>query len=216
MGPGRRNEAGAVTRQRLRATAEALFAERGIDAVSIRDITGAAGVDVSAIHYHFGSKRDLALAILAQRAEELGARRSVLLDEVEADPDPSLAQVIGALVRPSVAMSADAGPGGASYVRFLNAALAHPDIAPEVAVAFDAHTQRYLAVLARVTPHLDPEVRATRYLFSLALINQVLGSPSRTRDTWLARHAPGAADRLVDELVAYLVAAFGPPSPLDH
>lgn len=195
--------------------AEQLFAERGIDAVPIRDITGAAGVDVSAIHYHFGSKRALVLAILAVRAEELGRARAALLDEIEADPDPSLEDVIEALVRPALAMTDPPATPGApatrhpgSYGPFLAAALAHPEIGPQVAPIFDVHTSRYLEALGRVTPHLTPPVRAVRHVLAKHLINTLPAVQLEMLSAWLEERAPGSDIDLVEELVAFLVAAF--------
>lgn len=54
-----RRETGLRTRQRLLETTCALLAERGEDAISLRDITTAAGANVAAVSYHFGSKEDL-------------------------------------------------------------------------------------------------------------------------------------------------------------
>lgn len=54
----------STTREDLLAAAERLFAEHGYAAVGIREIAAAAGANVSAIKYHFGSKRDLYLAAL--------------------------------------------------------------------------------------------------------------------------------------------------------
>lgn len=51
------------TRNKLIEAAGELFAEHGKDAVSIRDITGKAGVKVNAVHYHFGSKDGLIEAV---------------------------------------------------------------------------------------------------------------------------------------------------------
>ena len=48
------NSAGRDTRERLLSAGERLFATRGIDAVSVRDITDAAGANLAAINYHFG------------------------------------------------------------------------------------------------------------------------------------------------------------------
>jgi len=53
-----------TTRDDLLAAAERLFAEHGFAAVGIREIAAEAGANVSAIKYHFGSKRDLYLAAL--------------------------------------------------------------------------------------------------------------------------------------------------------
>lgn len=54
----------ADTKRRLIAAASALFAERGLHATTVRDIAAAAGVNVAAANYHYGSKRDLYLAVL--------------------------------------------------------------------------------------------------------------------------------------------------------
>ena len=50
------------------AVAETLFATKGYDAVSFRDLTQEAGVSLSAIHYHFGSKAGVLSEIFARRA----------------------------------------------------------------------------------------------------------------------------------------------------
>src|SRR5262245_35542025 len=53
--PNRLNENGRETQERILRAAERLFAERGIDAVSTREIIEAAGVNSGSIHYHFGT-----------------------------------------------------------------------------------------------------------------------------------------------------------------
>jgi AcrR family transcriptional regulator len=47
------------------AAARRLFAERGYDAASVRDIAGAAGVDAALVHHYFGTKQKLFLAVLS-------------------------------------------------------------------------------------------------------------------------------------------------------
>ena len=81
-----RTVTGEATRKRILKHAERLFAKSGIDAVSIRDITDAAGVNSAAIHYHFGSKSGLVEALLERWAGELVERRGKLLDHIEACP----------------------------------------------------------------------------------------------------------------------------------
>ena len=74
----------AETRRRVLEAAEQLFAVRGIEAVSIRDITHAAGVNLAAINYHFGTKQGLAAEVFKHCLGPLNAKRLELLDEVEA------------------------------------------------------------------------------------------------------------------------------------
>ena len=52
----------AETRTALLGAAESLFAARGYNGVGIREIVDRAGVNISAIKYHFGSKHELYLA----------------------------------------------------------------------------------------------------------------------------------------------------------
>lgn len=60
-------------RERLLQVATKLFAEKGLDGVSVRDLSKEAGVNVSLISYYFGGKEGLYTAILEEHA--LGMRR---------------------------------------------------------------------------------------------------------------------------------------------
>jgi AcrR family transcriptional regulator len=84
-GPSRtRRTGGRETREQLLLTAERLFAQRGIDAVSVREILDAAGQrNKNAAQYYFGGRDGLISALVTARSEELNQRREVLLDELE-------------------------------------------------------------------------------------------------------------------------------------
>ena len=55
------------TRDRLLDTAERLFAERGIDATSLRHITAEADANLASVNYHFGTKEELVRELFARR-----------------------------------------------------------------------------------------------------------------------------------------------------
>ena len=60
-------------RERLLQTAGMLYAERGLDAVSTRELTGEAGVNLAAIAYYFGGKdglRDAVIDTVIERTRE--------------------------------------------------------------------------------------------------------------------------------------------------
>ena len=52
------------TRQAVLDGARRLFAERGYDGASVRDIAVAAGVDPALVHHYFGTKQELFLSVL--------------------------------------------------------------------------------------------------------------------------------------------------------
>src|SRR5947199_6582552 len=55
-------------RAKIMTAAEALFAEHGFDGVGIRQIAAAASVNGAMIHYYFGNKENLYLAIMENAA----------------------------------------------------------------------------------------------------------------------------------------------------
>lgn len=83
MSKPRRLPADDPTGARVLRAAGALFAERGFHGTTMRDIAARAGANVASGHYHFGSKRDLYVAVLrANFAEVQGllARGGVQVD----------------------------------------------------------------------------------------------------------------------------------------
>jgi AcrR family transcriptional regulator len=61
-----RREAGQRTRERLLQATRVLLAERGDDAITLRDITGAAEANVAAVSYHFGGLQALVQATIKE------------------------------------------------------------------------------------------------------------------------------------------------------
>lgn len=98
----RENAAGRVTRELLLVTAERLFADEGIDKVSMREIVQAAGLgNVAAVQFHFRNKDGLLHSIVRYRAPQTDGRRSVLLDELCAHTDrPDPFELMRVLVAP--------------------------------------------------------------------------------------------------------------------
>lgn len=114
------------TRDQLIRAGERLFAERGIEAVSLREINRAAGQrNASALQYHFRDRRGLMRAVLEKHDRDVEAARHVLLDELEAGP-PDLRRLVAALVEPAAAKLSDPN-GGRDYLRIMAELVNRPD-----------------------------------------------------------------------------------------
>ena len=74
--------AGEDTRERLLNAAEQLFAEQGIAVTTLRALTRAAGVNLAAVHYHFGGKEGLLDAVVERRAIVMNRERLRDLDQL--------------------------------------------------------------------------------------------------------------------------------------
>jgi AcrR family transcriptional regulator len=95
------------TREAILNAAERLFARRNIGSVSVREITSAANVNVSAVNYYFGAKQDLVKAVFLRRLGPLDERRLQLLDAAESEAMnhgqfPTLETVLRAMIQPMV------------------------------------------------------------------------------------------------------------------
>lgn len=109
---------GADARQKLIEAARDLFAEEGIEGVSLRAITRNAGQgNTSALQYHFGDRESLLRAVIEPHQSQVDARRSALLEELESRERVELRDLASALVRPSAAMLEV--EGGKAYLRIL-------------------------------------------------------------------------------------------------
>ncbi len=202
-----RTVGGEATRKRILKQAERLFAKKGIDAVSIRDITDAAGVNSAAIHYHFGSKSGLIEALLERWAGELVERRGKILDRIEAQPKVELRDVVDVLVWPMIELGG-ARRGGGGYVGFLAAVMNHPEYIPLMNQLYEPDISRTLALLEQVTPHLSSDVRMLRWAIAKDTVNRAVSVATSPVHLWLKHYAPHAGDSLGERLVDFLTGAF--------
>ena len=118
----RRHATGEATRRALLEAAERLFALRGIDGVTLREIRVAAGQsNASAITYHFGSKTGLVRALIEYRRPAIETERRAALDLLRdevSQRDPAIATA-RELVRAVVEPMASSIRRGEQYVPFL-------------------------------------------------------------------------------------------------
>ena len=102
-------------------TAERLFAQKGFDAVSLRNIIASAKVNLAAVHYHYGSKQALIYAVIARRLRPINEERLAKLAEARANAGRrpvKLENVLECLFRPLFRVQTDpkAGPTFARLV----------------------------------------------------------------------------------------------------
>ena len=109
------------TKTRILDTAERLFAQKGFDAVSLRNIIASARVNLAAVHYHYGSKQALIHAVIARRLRPINEERLAKLAEARANAGKQpvkLERVLECLFRPLFRLQANpkAGPTFARLV----------------------------------------------------------------------------------------------------
>ncbi len=148
------NGSSPSTRERILAAAEALFAQRGFDGASLRQLTSAAGVNLAAVNYHFGSKDKLVEEVFRRRLDALNAHRLEALARIAGQPSTTVEDVLDAFIRPALELSHD--DHGALFMRVLARAFAeHDDTLRQFLSDNYGHVIRqFTAEFARLLPHL--------------------------------------------------------------
>ena len=205
------------TKQKLLEAAERMFALHGIDAVSLRQITLAAGQkNESALHYHFGSREALIEAIFEWRMTAIDARRNAMLDELEAQGrQDDLRALVAAVARPLSEQFRD--PAGANhYNRFLAQVQHSPSVSlvPMVGGKYDRGVQRVYVLLARLLRHLPERLLRQRFvtvvssaIYGFADIEQVM---TQRRDQGREFDVERAIENLIDMAAAAIGAPVSP------
>ena len=197
-----------ATRQRLLDTALALFAERGVEAVSLRSINAAAGVSPGILHYHFGNRDTLLDALLHRDLPVLAVRRSARVDAIAADDRVSPLDIANALLAPyRDHLDGDAANAGL-FLRLLARLVLDGSPLPEAVDSTRAGDFARLAdMLALMVPGLDHK-SATRRLAvgaDMALF---------TTASWASPAAVEHSERTLQAtgLVNFVAAGLGAPA----
>ncbi|HVM80264.1 MAG TPA: TetR/AcrR family transcriptional regulator [Stellaceae bacterium] len=203
------------TKTRLLRTAERMFAEQGYTGVSLRQLTAAAGVNLAAVNYHFGSKEGLLAAIFESRCRPMNEERLARLEACGEAPGrpPLLEQIIAAFIAPALASTGESA-GGATFTR-LRAVLSveHNELARElIAKHFDATSTRFVAALARALPHLSRAEVFWRFHFLLGSLYYTMINPGRIEHLSDGLCDAGDADAVLTQMVPFLAAGFRAPS----
>ena len=149
----------ASTRERILDAAELLFAEKGFHAVSVRDITRAAGVDVALVNYHFGGKQLLFESVFMRRAEVLNLERLRQLEVVidRAYPKaPSVESIIDAFTHPLLDRSSRGSAGWKAWFAIIAQVNNSKDLGGVIMTRyFDPVVQAFIRALQQAMPGCD-------------------------------------------------------------
>lgn len=180
------------TKARMLDVAERLFAERGLDSTSIRDITNEAQVNLGAVNYHFGTKDGLIKAVFERRIIPLNEERIRALDALEqrskdGAPVPVEA-ILDALLRPTLHMKLDPARGGINFTTLLGRSLSEPKPCVEELLKkhFEPVIERFYSALLKALPHVHRGELFWRLSFTFGALHRWLLQSTAWIPTWAA------------------------------
>ncbi len=205
------------TRQRLIEAATRGFAENGVHAASLLEITRQAGQrNRGAVHYHFGSRTGMLVAVLEQHLDVLATRERELLADARSQPDDHLVSVVRALTLPALELAELGGPGRC-YLMILGELIEDdPEtLEPGIVQALERlGGYEVYTLLEQRMPAMPDEIRAERLSVVTAFVLRAIADRSRAGD----RSTPGRpqlptesfAQNLIDMVVGMLSAPASP------
>jgi AcrR family transcriptional regulator len=204
----RGEESGRAT---IMDAAERLFAERGIEAVSLRTINAEAGYSVAALHYHFATRDGLVRARLARAQPPMLQQRAALLAQLARQHDPSLEAIVEALVRPLTAGMLENFAVSIARLRFL--VRQSFDHSPHLAKTLEESVAVFRPLLRRKLPHLDQRTLTRRWLLAAELAQQTLANTLTLHLACPPATGPKEAEleQFIKDLVAFIAAGLRAP-----
>lgn len=208
------------TRDRILDAAERLFSDHGFDPVSLRRITTAAGVNVAAVNYHFGSREALISEVMARVIGPVNRERLRLLGAFEAEAaaekrEITVEEIVIAAFRPVVLDMPRSHETTHRFLRLAGRCLSEQSEAfPEtMRRVFSEVTERFVDAFQRALPHLTEADIYWRMHFTIGTLLHAI-----TQDDRLVAISKGAVEGIEPEesmaqLMAFTVAGFEAPAP---
>ncbi|WP_244929730.1 helix-turn-helix domain-containing protein [Nocardioides sp. W7] len=192
------------TRQLLIDAATRAFAEHGVHNASLLEITRQAGQrNRGAVHYHFGSREGMLVAVLAREAEFLGPRERELLAVAQSRPREDLASVFEAVVRPAVEL-AETGWRGRCFLQIV------AQLVDDGPGSTDPAVQEVLGrtggfevydLLDQRMPPMPEALQIERTALATSFLLRSIADRARARD----RETPGRAQLSTEDFIRNLI-----------
>jgi AcrR family transcriptional regulator len=191
------------TENKILDTAERLFGDHGYAGTSLRQIIAEAGVNLAAIHYHFGGKEELLDQLVTRKVGPVNQERLALLDGYEAEAGSaavSVEKLLRAFLEPPLRRIKESPDFGKLMGRLYGEGLM-PGL---VEKHFRAVVSRFTGAFGRALPHLtDQEVAARLQFMAGAVAHTMLFACQRFSID---------GSLLLRELEAFIVAGLRAPA----
>ncbi|PJK12007.1 TetR family transcriptional regulator [Lysobacteraceae bacterium NML95-0200] len=195
------------TKERILNAAEALFAEQGFSATSLREVTSRADVNIAAVNYHFGSKENLINEVFRRRMDEMSQARLTLLKAALAEQPGQIEAILRAFIIPALGVSTERG--GVAFIRVIARAYAEKNdsLRTFLSARYGHVLREFAKALAPCLPGISKEQLYWRLDFVIGALSYAMsdfGVIKRPSGISEATHR----ERATQELIAFAVAGL--------
>ena len=191
------------TRDRILESSRKLFAEKGFDLTSVRDITTDAGCNVASVNYHFGGKDNLYLETFRSMLAFLRDQRLSVLDELmKRTPPPTLEEFLRSFAEGFIDPLTDESRGRL-FMALVSREMFDARLPQDVFLNEFIHPilERAMAALAEFGPSLEP---AAASMCFMSMVGQLLHA-LRTHHLFTTQGASELMPERLSDYVAHFV-----------
>lgn len=212
IGTGRKpSRAGSSTRLKILDSAERLFADRGYDGTSLRDIADESESHLALSTYHFGTKEQLFDEVIRRRAIKLEEQRLANLARIDPKAQPTSETVrlmIEAYVMPMIEARYGRSKQWQAYVRLMASLVNVARWTPLIRSHYDQCAQVYIERWREVLPHAKLDSMLNAFSFMVVMTVYACSNTNRFEKWKRKRSKASELEGLKTDLVDFVHAGF--------
>ncbi|MEL7313477.1 MAG: TetR/AcrR family transcriptional regulator [Cyanobacteria bacterium J06559_3] len=197
------------TKEQILNVAECMIAERGFTGTTLRSIVSQAGVNLAAVHYHFGSKEELFRATVERLARPVTQYAVTHLKQLQdQDAQPAVEDVLKVFLMSSLTLIMGDENSRMVRAQFLGRCRTEPGHIQDIgAEEFHACSQAMLDALQRALPEQSRSQLHWKLDLAIAVLIRVqmeAGKPGAL----IQSNQPEDIEKAVSHLVTFLAAGM--------
>lgn len=202
------------TKEKILDAAEKLFSDNGFNGTSLREITSQAEVNLAAVNYHFGSKKELIKAVMSRYMNELSPRLMTTLTSVQAKDKPTLIEVFSAFVEPLLALNMFRENGTSIFLQLLGRGYTDSQgfLRWFLTTKYPQVIENFIAAVQKAYPELEPEEMFWRLHFTMGTVVFTMSSSDALIDIAQNDYDQHInIEDVIEKLIPYVAAGVGAP-----
>ncbi len=203
------------TKNKILDAAENLFADKGFNGTSLREITSLADVNLAAVNYHFGSKKELIKAVMSRYMNELAPRLEASLSVICQQSEPAnLVEVFSAFVEPLLALNVFKENGTSNFLQLLGRGYTDSQgfLRWFLTTQYPGVIENFVTAVQRAYPELSAEDIFWRLHFTMGTVVFTMSSSDALMDIAQNDFAQNVAiEDVIQKVIPFVAAGVGAP-----
>ena len=206
------------TKNKILDAAESLFADKGFNGTSLREITSQAEVNLAAVNYHFGSKKELIKAVMSRYMNELSPRLEIALTQVCEQDSPSLIEVFSAFIDPLLSLNEIKNNGTSNFLQLLGRGYTDSQgfLRWFLTTQYPGVIDNFVIAVQKAYPELSAEEMFWRLHFTMGTVVFTMSSSDALIDIAKSDfHRELQISDVIRNVIPYVAAGVGAPMPMN-